>query len=95
MTLEEGVRVSTSLPAEILDLPERGVLREGAAGDVVVFDPERIRDMADAFEPHRYAEGIDFVLVNGEIAVDGGRPLGVLAGRVLLRAGAEPGSGGR
>jgi N-acyl-D-amino-acid deacylase len=82
-SIEEAVRVSTSLPAEILRLKDRGVLRKGTAADIVVFDPSRIRDKADAFNPHQYSEGVECVLVNGRIAVESEEWLGCLAGRVL------------
>ena len=85
MTIEEAVRVSTSLPARILNLHKRGVIQKGACADLVVFDPAKIRDTADAFKPHQYAEGIDFVLVNGKLACEGQRWLGSLAGRVITR----------
>lgn len=85
LSLAEAVRVSTSLPAEILKLADRGLLRVGAWADVVVFDPEGIQDRADAFHPHRYSEGISYVLVNGQIAVDDGRAIGTLAGKPLGR----------
>jgi CubicO group peptidase (beta-lactamase class C family) len=84
-SIEEAVRVSTSLPAQILKLTDRGVLREGARADVVVFGPEDIRDKADAFNPHQYSEGISYVFVNGEQATAGTRWLGKLAGEVLRR----------
>lgn len=84
-SIEEAVRVSTSLPAEILRLKDRGVLRVNAVADIVVFDPLRIRDKADAFHPHQYSEGIDYVLVNGVLSVFGEQWLGCLAGKVLNR----------
>ncbi|HYU05972.1 MAG TPA: hypothetical protein VEM77_02180 [Thermoplasmata archaeon] len=80
------------MPAARLGLTDRGLLRESFAADVVVFDLSRVRDRATnlwphthPFEnyPHGYPEGIDWVLVNGSVEVDGGRPTGVLAGRVL------------
>ncbi|MDG2131265.1 MAG: amidohydrolase family protein [Fuerstiella sp.] len=85
MSTEEAVRVSTSLPAGILNLTNRGVIRKGAHADLVVFDPIRIRDKADAFQPHRYSEGIEYVLVNGKLAVDREQWTGNLSGRVLSR----------
>jgi len=83
LSVEDAVRSMTSLPAQIMRLRDRGLLREGFAADVVVFDLERIRDVATFFQPHQYAEGIDFVLVNGVPVVDGGRATGRLPGRVL------------
>ena len=83
ISLEDAIRSSTSLPARIMGLEDRGTLRVGAAADIVVFDVNRIRDKATFFEPHQYAEGIDYVLINGEFAVDGGKPTGALPGKVL------------
>ena len=85
MSIEEAVRVSTSLPAKILGLTSRGQIQVGHAADLVVFDPETIRDRSDAFHPHRFAEGINFVIVNGSLAVDGGQWLGDLSGQVILK----------
>src|SRR5690625_610520 len=65
VTLEEAVRKVTSLPASILRLPGRGVLREGAIADLVLFDPSRVRANADYVDPTAHAEGFDLVLVNG------------------------------
>jgi N-acyl-D-amino-acid deacylase len=87
MSIEEAVRVSTSLPAKILKLPNRGVIRKGVPADLVVFDPIRIRDRADAFDPHQYSEGIEYVFVNGQLAVDREQWTGNLSGRVLTRTG--------
>ena len=85
ISLEEAVRVSTSLTASILGLPERGMVKEGFHADLVVLDPVRLRDRADAFEPHRYSEGIEQVLVGGELVVDREQYIGKLAGSVLDR----------
>lgn len=82
-SIEEAIRVSTSLPTEILRLKDRGVIREGAVADLVVFDPVRIRDKADAFSPHQFSEGIDHVLVNGKQTVSREQWLGNLVGKVL------------
>ena len=85
LSLEDAIRSMTTLPAQIMGIKDRGILREGAWADVVVFDPVRIRDKATFVQPHQYTEGVDFVLVNGEFVVDGGRTTGKLAGRVLTR----------
>lgn len=85
ITIEDAVRSSTSLPAQILGIRDRGLLREGMAADVVVFDPAKVRDRSTFMEPHQYSEGIDYVLVNGKAVVDGGKATGVLAGTVLSR----------
>lgn len=84
-SIEEAIRVSTSLPSKILRLKNRGVILVNAVADIVVFDPSRIRDKADTFNPHQYSEGIDYVLVNGKLSVSDEGHLGCLAGKVLRR----------
>jgi N-acyl-D-amino-acid deacylase len=85
ISIEDAVRSSTSLPAQILKMRDRGQLREGLAADVVVFDPGKIRDLSTFSDPHKYATGIDYVFVNGKTVVDDGKLTGTLAGRVLSR----------
>jgi N-acyl-D-amino-acid deacylase len=85
LSLEDGVHKMTGMPAARLGLKDRGVLRSGAAADVVVFDADRIADKATFENPHQYAVGIDYVLVNGVAAVDGGKYTDSRAGRVLRR----------
>ncbi len=81
--LVEAVRKMTSLPAAHFRLGNRGVLRRGAAADVVVVDPARVRDAATFAAPHALAEGIDLVVVNGVITLEGGSFSGNRAGRIL------------
>ena len=78
----------TSLPAQILGVRDRGLLREGYRADVVVFDPERIVDRATYEQPKQYASGVEHVLVNGVQVVDDGnhRALG-LSGQVVYGRG--------
>ncbi|MGI8672273.1 MAG: N-acyl-D-amino-acid deacylase family protein [Luteitalea sp.] len=83
--LEQALRSMTSLPAEVLSLSGRGVLEEGAHADVVVFDPAALRDQATYQDPHRHASGMSFVFVNGQPALDDGRPTGATAGLLLRR----------
>jgi N-acyl-D-amino-acid deacylase len=85
ITLEHAIRTSTSLPARIMRLADRGEIREGFAADLVIFDLATIRDKATFFEPHQHSEGIDFVLVNGVAVVDNGKLTHALAGKVLGR----------
>jgi len=73
LSVEDAIRSSTSLPAQILGLRDRGMIREGFAADLVVFDPVRIRDTATFFEPHQYPTGIEHVLVNGTFVLDSGK----------------------
>ena len=84
LTLESAVRKMTSLPAERFGLRGRGVIREGAFADLVIFDAVHVRDTADFVAPHRFPEGIQLVVVNGRVAKDGGG-LDQRAGRVLRR----------
>jgi len=83
LTLEEAVRKMTSLPARRLGLRDRGVLRPGMAADLVVFDPDTVRDTATYEQPRRHPEGIPWVIVNGQIVKDDGEPTGALPGRAL------------
>jgi len=84
-TLEEVIRRMTSMPASRLGLHDRGVIGEGMAADLTVFDPGKVRDTATFNEPHSYPEGIPYVLVNGRLTIDGGEHTGELAGRVLRK----------
>jgi N-acyl-D-aspartate/D-glutamate deacylase len=96
LPLEEAIRRMTSLPAENLRLDGRGRLREGAYADVVVFDPDEVRDLATADDPHRYSTGVRHVLVNGTPVISEGEHTGARPGRfvrgpgVLASWGEEP-----
>jgi N-acyl-D-amino-acid deacylase len=81
--VEQAVRASTGLPADILKLKDRGYLKPGYFADVVVFDPKSFRDAATFDKPHQYPKGVKWVLVNGRAAVKEGEYQGVLAGRAL------------
>ncbi len=83
--LEAAIRSMTSLPALVFDMPDRGVLRAGAAADVVVFDLDRVRDTAEYTDPHRLAEGMVWVFVNGQAAIRDGELTDVRSGRVLRK----------
>ena len=84
-SLPFAIRSMTQLSAQILGLRDRGRLAEGMKADVVVFDPATIRDKATYFEPFQYSEGINYVVVNGALVVDGGTPTAATPGRVLAR----------
>lgn len=73
LTLEEAVRKMTSLPARRVKLFDRGLIRPGMAADLVVFDPDKIRDLATFEQPLRYSEGVTHVVVNGRLVLDGGQ----------------------
>ena len=85
ISLEHAIRSSTTLPARIMRLADRGEIRAGMAADIVVFDLSEIRDKATFFEPHQYSEGIEYVLVNGVAVVDDGKLTAERPGRVLTR----------
>ncbi|MFQ5471472.1 MAG: amidohydrolase family protein [Dehalococcoidia bacterium] len=84
--LEEALRKMTSLPAMRFGLSDRGSISVGKAADIVVFDPQAIEDVATYEEPRKHPDGIRHVIVNGLIAVDGGRQTEVRAGALLRRA---------
>ncbi len=88
LTLEEAVRKMSGATAQRIGLQDRGLLREGFFADIAVFDPERVTDRATFPDPHQYAEGFEYVLVNGTVVVDGGEHTGALPGRVLYGPGA-------
>src|SRR5688572_28533969 len=85
ITLEHAIRSSTSLPARIMSLDDRGQIREGFAADLVVFHLATIRDKATFFEPHQHSEGIEHVFINGVAVVDGGKLTHATPGRILTR----------
>jgi len=87
LSLEEAIRKMTSLPAQILSINKRGLLREGYYADITIFDPETIIDKATFEDPHQYAIGINTVLVNGVIVVENGLHNGNRPGRVLRGPG--------
>jgi N-acyl-D-amino-acid deacylase len=86
LPLEQAVRSSSGLPADVLHLPERGYLKAGYAADVVMFDPAKLRDIATYDNPHQLAEGVRYLFVNGQAAIKDGRYTGALAGKVLRHA---------
>lgn len=85
ITLAHAIRASTSLPAQIVALPDRGLLRVGQKADIVVFDYQRIRDTATIEKPDGPSEGIEKVIVNGQFTFEDGKPTGALPGVVLNR----------
>jgi N-acyl-D-aspartate/D-glutamate deacylase len=89
LTLEDAVRKMSSLPAQILRLGDRGLLRAGFAADVVVFDPARVRDTATFEKSKSYAEGVPYVLVNGQVVIDKGLHTGARPGRALYGPGTK------
>ncbi|NOT61246.1 MAG: D-aminoacylase [Acidobacteria bacterium] len=89
LTLEDAVRKMSSLPAVRMGFGDRGLLRPGMKADVVVFDAERVRDKATFAEPHQYAEGFSYVIINGAVVLDDGKMTEARPGQVLLGAAAR------
>jgi N-acyl-D-aspartate/D-glutamate deacylase len=87
LTLPEAIRKMTSWPATRMRLAGRGVIREGAWADVVIFDLDRIDDRATYEQPTLFPEGIDYVLVNGRVVIEQGRHTGEKPGMVLYGPG--------
>ncbi len=83
LELAEAIKKMTSLPASILHLPKRGILKTGNMADVVVFDYKTIREKATLANGNQYPEGIEYVIVNGNIVVEKGEHSGVLKGLIL------------
>lgn len=83
LTVEDAVRRMTSLPATVFRIKERGQILEGFAADIVVFDPEEVVDNATFAEPHQYATGFRYVLVNGEPVVENDTHNGARPGQIL------------
>ena len=83
MPLEEAVRKLTSKAAEAMNLKDRGLLKEGYYADITIFNPDTIIDKGDFINPIQYPEGIEYVIVNGKVAVEHGKHTDVLNGKVI------------
>jgi N-acyl-D-amino-acid deacylase len=86
-SLEEAIRRMTSLPAQKFQLKDRGILKEGMAADIVVFDENKVADLSTFENPHQYSTGFIFVIVNGKLTVDAGKHTGGRNGVVLFGPG--------
>ena len=80
LSLEEAIRRMTSLPAQKFQLKNRGLLKEGFAADIVIFDAEKINDLSTYEKPHQYTTGFQYVLVNGQMTIDEGKHNSTRAG---------------
>jgi N-acyl-D-amino-acid deacylase len=86
LTLEDAVRKMTSLPAQTFSLRDRGLIREGMAADLVIFDDAAVADPSTFDQPHKYASGFSYVIVNGVPVLDGGRMTEARPGVALRHA---------
>jgi N-acyl-D-amino-acid deacylase len=91
LPLEQAIRKMTGAPAQLLRLKDRGLIREGYAADIVIFDPKTVADNSTYESPLQEPSGIVHVFVNGELAVNDGKYTGVTAGRVLCRENSHAG----
>jgi N-acyl-D-aspartate/D-glutamate deacylase len=89
LTLEEAIKKMTSLPANKIGLTDRGILKEGYWADITILNKDEIKDKATFKNPHQYAEGIYYVIVNGQIVVNKGEITGLKPGKVLKRQSIE------
>ena len=87
LTLEEAIRKMTGLPAQILSINRRGLIKEGYYADITILDTATVIDKATFEDPHQYAVGVDAVLVNGIVVVENGLHNGNRPGRVLRGPG--------
>jgi N-acyl-D-amino-acid deacylase len=87
LSLEQGVRKMTSLPAQRERLIDRGLLKEGYFADITIFDPLTIRDTATYTQPAQLAQGVKYVFVNGKLEFEDGKLTGQIAGRALRGPG--------
>ncbi|MDH4058151.1 MAG: amidohydrolase family protein, partial [Cyclobacteriaceae bacterium] len=83
LRLEEAIRRMTSLPASKFNMRDRGLLREGMAADIVIFDESKVADRATFEKPHAYSVGFEYVIVNGQVTAQQGKHTGVRNGVVL------------
>jgi N-acyl-D-aspartate/D-glutamate deacylase len=81
------IRKMTSLPASKLGLVDRGIISEGKAADIVIFDYEKIQDRATFLDPHQFPIGVPYVVINGVPVIDNGVQTGALPGRVIRSNG--------
>ncbi|MBD0332359.1 MAG: D-aminoacylase [Chitinophagaceae bacterium] len=89
LTLEETVRRMTSLPAQKFQLNDRGLLREGYAADIVIFDEKEVKDMSTYERPHAYSKGFKYVIVNGQLVLEKEKHLGTRSGKALYGTGSR------
>jgi dihydroorotase/N-acyl-D-amino-acid deacylase len=90
LTLEDAIRKFTALPAQRMRFTDRGVLKQGMAADIVVFDPATITDIATFEQPNQLSQGMEYVLVNGVPVIEEGKMTNKLPGHVLRGQGYQP-----
>ena len=91
LTLEEAIRKMTSLPASFLQMKDRGILRKGYKADVVIFDPDTMKDHATYTNIHQHSTGVEYVIINGKLSIEEGKYNDMLNGQVLLTIDSKAG----
>jgi len=84
LTLENAIKKMTSLPASFLQIKDRGLLKKGYKADIVIFDPETVRDNATNSDAYQYSTETEYVIINGKISIEKGEYNGALNGKMLL-----------
>lgn len=87
ISLEEAIRRMTSLAAQKFQLKDRGLLKEGYAADIVIFNENEVADKATFEQPHQFSVGFKYVLVNGQLVINEGKHTGVKSGSTLKGPG--------
>jgi N-acyl-D-amino-acid deacylase len=87
LSLEEAIRRMTSLPAQKFGLNDRGLLKEGYAADILIFDDKEVQDLSTYDKPHAYSKGFKYVIVNGEVVVEDEKHTGTRSGKALYGPG--------
>jgi len=85
LALEEAIRKMTSLPAQRLGLKDRGMIKKDMVADIVIFDPQTVLDKATYTNPHQFPQGINYVLVNGQVVVENDKHTGLKPGKVVYK----------
>jgi N-acyl-D-aspartate/D-glutamate deacylase len=85
LSIAEAIHKMTGLSAKRLGLTDRGIIKAGAKADITIFNPETIIDKSEFTDPHQYSEGIEYVILNGEIVINQGKYLAVPAGKVIRK----------
>ena len=86
ISLEEAIRRMTSLPAQKFQLSDRGLLKEGFAADILIFDEKQVQDLSTFEKPHAYSKGFNYVIVNGQVVIENGNHTGTRSGKALRKA---------
>jgi N-acyl-D-amino-acid deacylase len=85
LPMAEMLKKITSVPARNFGFAQRGALQREYFADIVIFDEKRVIDKATFKDPHQYPEGIDYVIVNGQVVINNGEHSGLLPGKILRK----------